>query len=111
MCIIIDACCLAAVFNTGDRSHPQYKPVADWILEGNGLMVYGGTQYTRDLCRAKKYISIVNQLKKAGKVINDPKNDNQIDKLSNEIKRKIRDHDFDDPHIIAIVVITKCRLI
>ncbi len=109
MPVIIDANCLAHVFKRNSERHAEFKPVLEWILRGKGVMVFGGTKYRKELLKAKRYLPIINILKDYKKVvIGDP---NMIDHLEEQIKAKIDDPDFDDPHLPAIVIATKCLVI
>ncbi len=54
MCIIIDVNALNEVFNTDSVNHLEFKPVRDWIIEGKGKVLYGGTKYRDELMRTKE---------------------------------------------------------
>ena len=69
MCLVIDMNTIPAVFNPGHDNHDKYKPVLDWIINGKGKMVCGGTKYWDELRLIGKYIKFFNQLNKAGKVV------------------------------------------
>ncbi len=45
MCIIIDANALPSVL----KREPELCPVFNWINEGKGKIVYGGTKYKEEL--------------------------------------------------------------
>ncbi|MCX2680930.1 hypothetical protein OOZ15_13335 [Galbibacter sp. EGI 63066] len=109
MAIIIDTNSIANVFSPSSHKHTEFKPVLEWILTGKGIMIYGGTKYKKELSKTPKYLPIIRLLKDVGKVI-EGCNEN-IDKLQKEIENKNDDTDFDDPHLPAIVVDTKCRII
>ena len=46
MCLVIDTCCLAIVFDGGNKKHVKFVPVLKWVTEGKGRMIYGGTKMT-----------------------------------------------------------------
>lgn len=110
MCVIVDTNAFAAVFNANANNHDEFAPVLDWIISGKGKLVIGGTKYMSELARTKKYLSFVQILNtKARKVIR--LNDSDVDAWQNIIEDKIKNPDFDDPHLPAIVIVSKCRVI
>lgn len=108
MAIIIDTNCLSAVFNSTDKEHSEFYPVLDWILYGHGFVVYGGTKYMKELSKTKylRIFKLLNDLNKTYRGC-----DICIDEYEQKYKASISDPDFDDPHLPAIVLDTKCRLI
>lgn len=109
MAIIIDANCIANVFSKKSANHEEFKPVLNWILLGKGLMIYGGSQYKKELAKTSKYLPIIRLLKDVGKAIEGCKED--IDKYQEKVEQLRDNMDFDDPHLPAIVVVTKCKII
>lgn len=109
MPIIIDANCIANVFDINCTRHAEFSPVREWIVSGKGKMVYGGTTYEDELRLLPKYLPIIRLLKESNKVIKG--NKTEIDKYQFYVENKRSDPDFDDPHLVAISVVTKCLLI
>lgn len=109
MAIIVDTNCFACVFSRNSKDHTDFAPVLDWILEGHGFLVFGGSKYWGELTECKKYLHFVNLLKKAGKVY--VCDGSKVDEMQKYYEEKIVDPDFDDPHLPAIVRVSKCRLI
>lgn len=109
MAIIIDANCVANVFSKSSAKHSDFKPVLEWILLGKGIMIFGGSQYRKEMAKTSKYLQIIRLLKDVGKAIEGCQKD--IDEYQKKVEALREDEDFDDPHLPAIVVITKCRLI
>lgn len=109
MAVIIDTNCLANVFSRKTAKHDSFKPVLNWILLGKGIMIYGGTKYKKELSKTNKYLPIIRLLRDVGKAIEG--NDHEIDKYQIKVEELKDDNDFDDPHLPAIVVVTKCRII
>ena len=99
----------ASVFDPNSERHPEFKPVLNWILHNQGKIVYGGTKYKAELRKMTKYIKLLIELKNSGKVIEI--NDNIVDLEQMRIERMESNKDFDDPHIIAIICASGCRLI
>ncbi|OYU97400.1 MAG: hypothetical protein CFE21_03660 [Bacteroidetes bacterium B1(2017)] len=109
MPIIIDTNCFANVFSRNSTKHNEFEPVLKWIIEGKGLIIYGGSKYKEELKRASKYLTLFRLLKEVGKVVNTL--DTEIDKLQSNIERIKKEEAFNDVHLLAISVITKCRVI
>jgi len=109
MPIIIDTNTIPSVFSISSSDHEEFKPVLEWIVTGKGLMIFGGTKYLGEISKMKKFTKILSMLRTYKKVhIGCHKT---IDKLEKEITKKIDDKDFDDPHLAAITINTKCKLI
>lgn len=106
MCVIIDACAFNDVFR---EPNSDFFPVYDWIINGNGRMVYGGTTYTAELSKLKRYIPLIQELSRKGKVVVLSKTN--VDKSEARVRDLIKSKDFDDPHLIAIVEESGCRII
>ncbi len=109
MPIIIDANCIANVFDINCVKHNEYSPVREWIVSGKGKMVYGGTKYEQELRSLSKYLPLIRYLKDINKVIKGDKV--EIDKYQCYVESIKDNADFDDPHLVAISVVTKCLLI
>ena len=109
MCIVIDINTLPSVFDTKSLHHQKFKPVLDWIVSGKGKIVYGGTKYKEELAKAHKFLGIFRNFAAARKIV--PICDHDVDLSEHKLKSKCTDSDFDDPHIIAIVVVSKCKLV
>lgn len=109
MAIIIDANCYSRVFCRKNKEHYAFQPVLNWIINGNGFLVYGGSKYKRELLKSSSYLKFFRLLNDYRKVITFP--DDLIDDYQRHYQSIIRDADFDDPHLPAIVLASKCRLI
>jgi len=109
MCVIIDTNSFASVFNEKCSMHYKFKPIYDWIISGQGRVVYGGTRYKDELRRAGRYYGIFIELGKQRKTI--LVDDNKVDKRQEELIAIVKHRDFNDAHIIAIVTISGCRLV
>jgi len=108
MCVLIDTSSFSMVFSTSNKNHHKYKPVLDWIINGKGSVVYGGTKYFEEIGIQK--MKLLNILKDAGKAVVIDRNriDDRVQLVLDIIPF---DEDFDDPHLIAILQISKCKLI
>jgi len=109
MCIIIDVNVLPSVFSPETKNHSEFKPVYDWFLGPNGKIVFGGTKYLMELSAMRRYQSLFVRFGKQNKVAY--LDDEVVDKIQENVESKIDDSDFDDPHIIAIVIVSKCGIV
>ena len=109
MAIIVDTNCFSRVFCRSNKEHADFAPVLDWVVSGNGFLVYGGSKYKQELKNARKFIPFLKLLKNYKKLC--LFDDALIDELQMKYEQMIQDPDFDDPHLPAIVMVSKCRLI
>src|SRR5580704_4992856 len=108
MCLVIDTCCLGLVFGVGTKQHDRYSPVFNWINEGNGYMIYGGTKYNTELKRAK-VLGIVSELAKKNRTIH--LQDAAVNQIAADLKVKFPEPEFDDEHIVALVIASRCGVV
>ena len=109
MCIVVDINCLPAVLNKKHATHAEFKSVSDWILTGKGKLVYGGSKYKEELKRARRYLRLVLTLGKKKKTVTVP--DREVDHKQDEIDKSFVHSRFNDSHLVAIIVVSKCRLL
>ncbi len=108
MCLVIDSCVFSKVFNKNDKKHFKFEPISEWILKGNGSVIYGGTKFANEL--GLKKLQLLKLLKDAGKAVSIE--NGVIDTEERVVSNLIPDtEDFDDPHIIALLRISKSRII
>jgi len=107
MCIVIDTNVLANVFKESSANHAQFKPVRDWIIDGKGKIVFGGTKYMNEI--QDKYRKIFLELKKAGKAVH--VKTASVDSEQQTVTRLITHPDFDDPHLVGLLRVSGCKLI
>lgn len=109
MCLIIDTCCFARVFDSDNEEHSEFEPVLSWVTKGDGRVIYGGSKYKKELRKAHKYFSLLVELGRRGRVIR--VDDGLVDSEEMKVKGREEDEDFDDPHLIALVIVSRCRII
>ena len=109
MCIVIDTCTFDTVFSAKAQKHSEFAPVCEWILNGKGKLVFGGTTYRNELFQSSNRMGIVKELKNMNKVIQIE--DSIVNQKESEIREMITDKDFDDPHIIALISESTARLV
>lgn len=106
MCIIIDTNTLANVFDKNSAGHDEFKPVYDWIMVGKGKVVYGGTKYLSEI---GKHLSVFAELNRAKKAVNI--NKQKVDDRQVVVSDMIQHKDFDDQHLVALLLESQCKLI
>jgi hypothetical protein len=106
MCIIIDTNTLPSVFDKKSLNHHEFEPVYEWIWNGKGKVVYGGTKYVEEI---GKYMPIFNELRRAKKAVYI--NNLEVDKQEISASSKIQHKDFDDQHLVGLLLESKCKLI
>lgn len=109
MCIVIDTNTLASVFDKYSENHDVFKPVFEWIFNDKGKIVFGGSKYKSELKKSYRYLKLFGQLSKINKIVEI--NDYEIDCYQAILEEKIKHRDFDDPHLVSILHISKCKLI
>ena len=105
---------LPCVFESDNRRHDDFKPILKCIVQCKGVMVFGGDQFVnKEYGDYKdfliKYRSLIVELYRNGRV--DILNKDTVNKLVDELKKIEPNKDFDDPHIIACVIIGKCQIV
>jgi predicted nucleic acid-binding protein len=109
MCLIVDTNCLSHVFNINDEKHSEFEPVFNWINNGNGKLIIGGTKYLDELQKVNKILDFIVELSRNGKVVYI--DNSKVDSKQKEIENKIKDKDFDDHHLIALLIVSSCKII
>jgi predicted nucleic acid-binding protein len=109
MCIIIDTNVFGDL-KEDSAMYPEFEPVIDWIRNGKGTkFVFGGSKYNNELKRAFKYLQFFANFQRMNKIVR--VDDKRVDEREREIKKKNRRSDFNDEHLVAIVIESGCRLV
>lgn len=108
MCLVLDINSFHCVFNKESDSHEQFKPVYDWIINGSGKLVFGGTKYEEEISKLAKYRRLLAQLNKLRKIVR--VSDEKVDQRELAIKQSCPDPDFDDPHLVALLSVSGCKI-
>lgn len=110
MCVVIDTCCLSRVFEKENAEHSHFASVLTWVTApSKGSIVYGGSKYQAELEEARKFIKFINQLRTAGRAIR--LDDAKVDKIAREVRKQINDRAFNDEHLVAIIIASRCCVI
>jgi len=105
MCLVIDANCFGLVFA---KEKNGFAPVKAWIYEGDGRMIYGGTKYNRELVDGGM-LSLVKELATLRKTVHI--SNASVDAIAAELKTKFPEAKFNDEHIAALVIASRCRVV
>ena len=106
MCIVVDANVIGSVMDKKAVNHLSFKPVLDWVINGKGKFVIGGTKYLKE-CR--KYLPIFTELARVKKTVTI--DNNAVDTKAEWASKQIVDPDFDDQHLIGLLLESGCKLI
>ena len=109
MCLVLDTNVFGAFFDPTNVKHNDFLPALTWVVKGKGKLVYGGTKYKTEMKAAKKYIRIFASLQRAGKMV--LLSDADVDGHEAELIRIEPNRDFDDPHLVAIILASECRIV
>lgn len=109
MCLLLDVNSLSPFFNETDPNHNNFSDAKLWITDGNGKLVFGGTKYKEELKRAGKYLRIFAALEKAGRIV--MIDDETVDECEEIVRGIEPSAKFDDPHLIAIIRVSRCRIL
>jgi hypothetical protein len=85
-----------------------FLPVWNWIYEGRGRMIYGGTKYNREL-RDWGMLPLLKELSSGGKVVHIP--NATVDSIAAALKERFPEPAFNDEHIVALVIASRCRVV
>jgi len=106
MCIVIDTNVLGAVFNKHNAQHENFEPVLNWIFEGQGKIVFGGTKYFSEITKYLRFFQLLKTINKAIYVNND-----LVDEHTLDVSRTIVHRNFDDQHLVGLLMASGCKLI
>lgn len=109
MCIIADPPTFTPMFKSTDPEHGVFSPVREWVINGPGKFVMGGSTYQRELLAVKSIIPLLGELEKKRKVIR--WSEVAVDGDEKTVKEIEPAKNFDDPHLVSLVRLTGCRLI
>lgn len=109
MCIVIDINTLVPVFNEKSSLHVEFIPLRAWLSKRHGFVVFGGTTYINELKKTYRHLRLFRQMKDSGMAISVM--DDLVDAQESVVKKKTHGTDCDDPHIIALLGVSRCPLL
>ena len=92
-----------------NRASEHGKPVLDWLDRGNGVLIVGG-RLTEELGRSEKLMTYLAGFNRAGRKKLRALNDEAVRIRTEKLRRANVCHS-DDPHIVALIQMSKCELI
>ncbi|QGX40594.1 hypothetical protein [Permianibacter aggregans] len=101
MCVVIDTCSISVVFDRGNLLHKNFAPVLEWIVNGGGKLVMGGSKYLKEIENMSRYLALFKTLDDARKIVRVDRG--AVDKKQRELEKLLRHSAFDDPHIVALL--------
>ena len=109
MCVVADPPTFVPMFKSSDPDHPAFAAVREWVTAGPGKFVMGGAKYRAELFAVRSVLPFLTELEKRKKIVR--RSDAEVDAEELIVKRIEPTEDFDDPHLVALVRLTGCRLI
>lgn len=107
--VIVDTNTWGPVFDPKNSDHSKFAPVNDYIFSKKQTLAWGGSGFIAELKKAHRYLNLFSELAKTGTAVRFP--DNEIDREQARIEGLVNDNDFDDPHIIALQIVSKVQVI
>lgn len=109
MCIVADPPTFIPMFKVDDPEHEIFSPVKKWITDGPGKFIIGGTTYKKELSKLSSALRFLTELEKKNKIIR--KSDADVDNEEKNVKSIEPAKDFDDPHLVALIRLSGCKVI
>lgn len=106
MCLIIDACVIPKVFGRKDF---DFLPVINWIIDGPGKMIVGGSKYNEELSKLRRYTRFIAELSRMRKIVVIERS--LVDATEERIRAIEPNRGFDDSHIVALVEESGCKVV
>ena len=111
MCVIVDANTLSSVFKDDAKKKLQFEPVLNWVLQGKGKFIVGGSKYISELKKVRVALDFLTLLKSKTKDKVIVLDKDKVDMQQKEIETIVNDREFDDPHLPAMVRVSHCMII
>ncbi len=107
--VIVEANTWASVFDQKNTAHAGFAPVRKYVLSTKRSLAWGGSTYLAELKKAESYLKLYSELAKAGFAVRFC--DVKVDEQEIVVSALVDDKDFDDPHIIALQIVSKVPVI
>ena len=109
MCIVVDPPLFISIFKNSDSDHNNFSGLRDWISNGPGKFVLGGSMYKEELSKIESILNLLKNFERSGKTVSI--DDSKVDKEVKAVKRLRKAKDFDDPHLAGLVRASLCKVI
>jgi len=107
--LIVDANAWAHVFDQKNSIHVEFSQIRNFILSRKVTLAWGGEKYRKELAKCEKYLRLHLEFTKSGIAIHVC--DIDVDAIELEVSNFESDPDFDDPHMIALQIVSKSVVI
>jgi predicted nucleic acid-binding protein len=110
MCFVLDINAFHIVFDPAHASHDEFEPLLAWLMDPKKRtsLVFGGEKYRSELAKQRKYLGILSELSRSGKV--SQVDDKEVNNQASSLIMRVNSKNFDDAHIVAIFAVSGCRL-
>lgn len=109
MCVLVDINCLPQFFDINHGDHADFAPLNKWVFGKDGFLVYGGKKYKSELKRCRRYLKIILELQRSGRVCELP--ENLVDCEERRITKIHSSASANDQHLVAIAIVAKLRVV
>jgi hypothetical protein len=109
MCVVVDADTFTYFSNPHSSRHGEFQPIIKWVRDSNCKYVYGGTTYTNQLNKHKDFRDFLKTMWQAGKTVDIGRQ--KVDQTERVIRQTITGPGYNDHHIVAIVLISRCKVV
>lgn len=109
MCIVVDPPLFISIFKSSDPDYSNFSGLRNWIENGPGKFVLGGSLYRKELLNVWSVLSLLSNFERSGKTVSI--DDSNVDKEVKAVKQLNKSKDFDDPHLAALVRASLCKII
>jgi hypothetical protein len=112
MCLVIDTNCFGSVLNPKAEDHDRFAPVYHWLMYGRGgRLIYGGEKYKKEVdFRTSHHRTLIQEIERKGRLLR--VDDAAVDREAKAVRmRANNDADFDDEHIVALVIVSRCCVV
>ena len=109
MCTVIDADTFSYFYNPDSAKYSDFQPVRDWIENSSCKIVHGGTDYANHLDNNQRFLGYLMEQWHKGKTKELCRA--EVDRVTSVIRGNFSGINFNDHHIVAIVLLSRCKLV
>lgn len=109
MAVIVDPPLFVALFKESDERHNEFTELLKWVVDGPAKFIIGGTKYKKELSSVGSVLPLIMELSRARKIFY--ADDVAVDNEEKRVKIIEPANDFDDPHLVALVSVSKAKII
>lgn len=106
MCVVFDTDTFGEV---SDNSNEDFEPLRNWISRERHTVIYGGSEYLRQLRKSGPFRRYLRGLEKTGQI--HTLNGQVIDRTAVFLANRFISKNYNDHHIVAILLISGCKVV